>query len=740
MYYCETYGRNGKLYRAEIAAGDSAATPLTLAADGLKITINGSEDVFEPLVCCGATITVHTAEDLTPIYSGTAQGVPVTITEEGLPIFCGFVTPCMYSQPLTARASDVAIECVDCLSTLKNIDYTTAEALPSFESYIRRACELAGGGVFALEPFIRGSYNVQLSDMAVADANWYDESGEPMKWSEVLTHVLRYADLRMVAHGARVLVECVRETVCAEQVALDDMTFNDSMSLSLSEVYNRVRATVSLYSDDSVVPQLWDGAKQNRNDNVGLNRFNEVVSYDKDKMARYYFRMYHNDAAKLYEDNGGVVPGEVANNSVIFGTKYNKVGGWMVRTSSLVWDKDKEADDYGESNAILSDLSSADHLIIGRANSLAALDDALLAAMRLGDKGVGDVPAWYSRAEDVGQQKVAQISDKRERVFAGDYTLVLSAKVRYSWFAAPTEQPAIGAGGDKYDVAKAVAKKFYNQGDSVPQSTMYLPFMLTIGNKSWYGDNLANTDEAAAGEWRDAGAVITTSRAYIAVDDTVRYKATYTDEVLRMQQLVVRNNVSWDENIGVRGLKIPITSADELAGPITLALYAPPSPVRGLCQWIFVDDLKLVIKRTDTAGIDEVLDDIEVSGDVEYVNVIDEANAIDGPTIDFKVGTDVGRDFCRGAVVNTADGYRYLGAVTHNVDGDEQLPEEHVLAAYVEQNSEPREVISGTVRRHLASAMHGYRSEARGKDYMVTKATIDLADTSSEIQLTETVY
>ena len=202
------------------------------------------------------------------------------------------------------------------------------------------------------------------------------------------------------------------------------------------------------------------------------------------------------------------------------------------------------------------------------------------------------------------------------------------------------------------------------------------------------------------------------------------------------KQFIIRNNVRWDTGIDVRGLMIPISAADMLAGTMELEILTPSSPIEGCVQYLYIEDLKLTICRLADDGLKAVIDD-NSEDDVCYQNVADEESVKDTDELQLKVATDAGRKYSRGAVVRVGNSLGYVGQLTSSISGDTMLAEEHLIASRVEQYKQPRNVLEGRLRNTVVDWTNGAKSANLGKKYVVAGAAIDLDNSESKVKLVE---
>lgn len=754
-YTITTVGKNNKVYKAVVVTGGDASTEkeLTLVSGGMTLTLKDDEDVFAPIKSTSASITVRTVEDLTDVYSVDAFHSAVCITEDDVVIFRGYVAPLQLSQPWAARATEVEIECVDAINILQYVDFAEfGKPLPSFVEYLKEACHIVSIDN-TLRLRITESYDVSLSKMAVSVGNWFDEDNEPCKWSDVLKELMKFANMSLMMYGDDVIVcdsRWLGKTARVDNGAqvstplqrLDELSFEgNSITRSLTEVYNRVKVSVSLYSDDAAMPELFD--KETTKPVGGYGDTSLTYNYDKDTLKKEYYTFYKQKGVSCYGTNLPGLSWVSTEDDNDVDKVCGKVGAWLVKGTSIKWPKSYGDEASVNSRILVNDDTERAMLLINKYNSM-----------------VNDYDDTKHRQALVyADKEVCEIADENYRVYAGDYALVLSGKVTYSPELTPKQAASLPTSltqTNAYnDMLKRARTRYYggDMGMGARTQASYITMMLKIGDKYWKNDNIYNEEGSMQGEWTTEPS---TFKAYMALDDNVRYHVDIYGEKevrkagqdvvlygidkgewLNNKSFIIRNNISWTSGIDGKGLAIPIKASDLIAGKLTLTIFMPASPYKGVVQWIMLEDLKLNLVRVGENGVAAAIADDD-DDDVEYSNVADGSSVRDSEDIDLKVATDVGRKYSRGAVVQLGDGYSYIGKLKSAITGTGgQVAEEHLIESRVNQYNKPNEVLSGTLRNCVVDWSRGMASTALGKKYIVTGASIDLDRSKSDVKLIE---
>lgn len=135
---------NNKLYQVDIITNNDStqSTQLTFSGEPFKVDLNGDKLIYEPLKLSNATAGLIVDDYYFDIYSSTAQGTKLTLTnlENNTVEWVGYVTPNIYTQGFEQELEDLQIEAIDGLSTLDNFQYQQIDPenkrVKSFEDII----------------------------------------------------------------------------------------------------------------------------------------------------------------------------------------------------------------------------------------------------------------------------------------------------------------------------------------------------------------------------------------------------------------------------------------------------------------------------------------------------------------------------------------------------------------------------------------------------------------------------
>ena len=285
---------NNKVYKVTITTNSGNQTKSVTLGGTPFVTEMDSDDkvIYCPMKYQTATVTIITPDYNFDIYSPKAQGTKVELTDESeAVVWTGYTTPNLYDMGFVEEREEVEIECIDALSTLQYIKYSTqSKDIVSFLYLIRKLLQNCNA-----YKYFYVSNNVQLQKngtatvldkLYISEENFFDkkednEVDEDVAWTmqEVLEEICQYLGLTAVADGDSVYfldydaIRHGRNTYYKYSVdddsapTLETISFSKTIkaedysesgaTLSLDNVYNKVSVQADLYTFDSVLPDLF---------------------------------------------------------------------------------------------------------------------------------------------------------------------------------------------------------------------------------------------------------------------------------------------------------------------------------------------------------------------------------------------------------------------------------------------------------------------------------------------------
>ena len=281
-------------------ASNDTTTNITLGADPFITTMDSGDDsIYKPMKCTGAAIQVVTEGYLFDIYSATAHGTKVELRNStNLLEWVGFATPNLYDMGYNAIET-IEIECIDGLSTLQYIKYTTvgdSKAICSFRQiidHILQQCHCYADFNVSRAMGVSGQNGPLLDNLYISESNFFDTKSDELKsdndvaWTcqDVLEQLAQYIGCSVMASGNHVYFvdyDAVlagngttywhhysigssaapsATTVSQPPYAIATGSYYENgAKLSIGDVMNKVTVKCTLNDYDDVLPDLFDGA------------------------------------------------------------------------------------------------------------------------------------------------------------------------------------------------------------------------------------------------------------------------------------------------------------------------------------------------------------------------------------------------------------------------------------------------------------------------------------------------
>lgn len=283
------------LYQVKITTSTGTAqsnitlggTPFTTEMD------DNQETLYKPVKYQSATATILTKDYNFDIYSAKAQGTKVELLNDtGKVLWTGYATPNLYDMGFNEESEEVEIECIDALSTLQYIKYSsTNKSVVTFLDIIRKVLKSCNA-----YNYFYVSNNTQLTDngtatildkLYISENNFFekkedDETDDDVAWTnqEVLEEICQYLGLTAIADGDSVYFldyDAIKNGMnsyykyavnTTATPTLETISYNKTItasdysesgsSLSLDNVYNKVSIKDDLYTFDTIIPDMYD--------------------------------------------------------------------------------------------------------------------------------------------------------------------------------------------------------------------------------------------------------------------------------------------------------------------------------------------------------------------------------------------------------------------------------------------------------------------------------------------------
>lgn len=212
---------NGVTYDIEIETekGSNNGTFL-LSGDPLNSSMDSDgKTLYAPIKCSAMTVSILTKDMPFDLYSGSAMGTKVNVKEDNKYIFKGFLTPCAYSMGFDNEIEEIQLECVDGISALKEIPYTTPKKeIKTFISIIFNCLKQCNCYKYLyindnVQFTASGSESV-LEKIRITEQNFHDKKDSDlqpdvdvaMSCYEVLFEIMQYFGYTLIADGENVYI------------------------------------------------------------------------------------------------------------------------------------------------------------------------------------------------------------------------------------------------------------------------------------------------------------------------------------------------------------------------------------------------------------------------------------------------------------------------------------------------------------------------------------------------------
>lgn len=526
-------------YKVIIDTGGTGETEIILGSNPFTVNWEGSETIYKPLKLSGASISIVTNSYLFDIYNPTANGTKVQLFKNNTELeWSGYLEPNLYNQDFNKEFETIELNAIDSLSTLEYYKYETdKKSIASFLDIICKALNIVSGDYIKI--FESKSNNLSISQIYISERNFYDEDGNPMTYKEILEQIMTYLGYSMIAYKNSIYIldyDAIKSgvnsynifqssdnfntytTTTGELIDSKNVTSNDvtetGASLSLDEVFNKVKIECSLYSFNSLLPDIWDGLT-NYAGNWNTTEKNQFVhTVDNTQYTRnHFYKYYLNPNYKSYYYNKStwadvelptfVLPVVRTNGDILYNFIKENIGATIVKYVNYKADE------------IVPSLEFDNYIIIHR---------------HLG------LPPSDGISKKVFELKAGSIPDAS---FYGNYFLVISGDTLWD---------------DRADCIY-IDPDYQPSDDSFNENDLKLICKLKVGNKYWNGNSWSTYDQG--GFW-------------IPFKNTEENNDHYLNK-----WFPIKNTVSYTDEIDGNGYAIPIKESDSLFGEVEFTLYTP---------------------------------------------------------------------------------------------------------------------------------------------------------------------
>lgn len=727
----------GRTFRLEVVTNDdiSSSSVLTMSGDSpVVIKYEGdSDNIYKPIKYSSLTFKILVNDYLFDFFASTAMQNKVKLfdTTGGINslIWQGYITPNLYSNGYESELEEMTVECVDDLAVLKYIDYQpnngtkdVVDIKDIIVKYLNRDYV-----IFANNPwkFNNGKNNIIIIYSAkINEQNFFDEDNKPEKVSDVLEQICQYFNLTLTTYYS----DGQLFYVFFDYDYLKNMEkFNNAMSLtgsnwdynghsdstiydteifsgkidinhnsyaengqtiSLGEVYSKVSLKDSLYSYDSIIPEVFDDEKLT---NIGSGWSDTTIIHNvtDDYWLRYYtsttyrqnFYQITHVPPTSYNMGIGFTDVSVDNNHRNWDGSHQYIGAWIER----------QAFKYGNNNQPMNKLSLSDYIV-------------LYGDYSAGLNGLKNPQQMFDNMVKNLEQFCPILSVNYEnlptQILGGNSTYIvingscLFDRQNVQWIPQTPTKGQIRNHGYAY------------------RSELYVTCRLQIGNLYYTNMDTWNPDnapEGVSGQW-----VTTPSnfRLYFTDDKKISLNDKNNKISADDVDLQVYNNIIWQMNIDEDGYAIKLPSA--VNGKVIFSFFPPHNVWRGQDN-LFENTISAFIKNFKIKTV--VATDANTSAkdydkDTEYTVTINNNFINEKKLDDFKICTFDNKKIsyscpvCDSFMTIPSSNNSYemvmIDKVNDNIFNTNLRPEQHAIERYISQYGTPTITLNLSLKDYIS--------------------------------------
>lgn len=277
---------------------DSSTKEIILGPQPFKVEYNGSDqNIYTPIKSSSATIQIVSNPMYFDLYSSTAKQNRVELRNENSLKWVGYTTPNAYSTPFAHENETYEVEALDALGILQYFKYKEQNtAQPSEKTFVSFThlintifSSVNDSSVYnnvisewcipSTVKISGYSHSVPITDLLyISEQNFYNEEGEAMKLSEVLSEVCKYLGLTAMCMNRIIYFidydaientkyyiytvgndQYTGTTTRGNLVEIRKEHYRSSgTTISLDNVYNKVKVKDSLYKVETIMPKMFE--------------------------------------------------------------------------------------------------------------------------------------------------------------------------------------------------------------------------------------------------------------------------------------------------------------------------------------------------------------------------------------------------------------------------------------------------------------------------------------------------
>lgn len=722
-------------------------TELTGAESPFVVDVSDEQFLYTPTRFSGATLNIVGSDYLQDLFSTDYQMSKVDLYKGSRLMWTGFITPDTYSQEYDAHIFELGIECISALSTLEYVDFSMTQATPTFKEILLECINKSKGSYTNV--YIPNTYNVDLSELSVSRANFFDEDDKPMTLKECLEEICKYlgwtctdmngyvcfVDVDYISRGFTEYTDLLTGKVVdlSSNIDVASIVSKDSANtMSMIGGYNKVNVIDSDYEPDSdfLFPELdkvkgdplgstqraasKDGSYIMRDDN-GKSKYGDI---------RYYYRFFTSPKVKLtrynYSNGNWVVDNSDSLTSAGARILYQATADQEDKPTSLNWEPmyeiklfdgidSPEVEYLGFDEFLYKDCK--DYRRYRPTNWNTYLDGYHIEPV---NNTISNISGLL--------KKTIEYESPAHIIFPSDTYVGISYKMMLTPLKPNIENYKYG----KYNIVNAFRGTPYDLSvdkkldkntlgklvEDIDEHSKYyfIPMKLQIGDMYWNGS-----------DWtRDSNSVF---RVHADVDK---------DTKLLGNWLNVKNTNSYEINLDGVDEAYVIPLFNGLNGKVKLTLYVPYFEM----PWqsknnIYIKDLKIKVGRS-TSFWD--LDKNENKKDTKYTNVVNDKFVNEAEDIELKLTSDNESVLSLSKVAFNNEVIKMLSSKLFDTA---MLPEKQIINRIVNQYNKPKVSLLYNVENSIDAYSLLSNKYMSGKKFIYTGGQIDYVSNSIECNMIE---
>lgn len=767
-----------RVYKVTITTNSGNQTKtVTLGASPFVTEMDSDKKmIYSPVKYQSATVAIITPDYNFDIYSPKAQGTKVVLTDDdsGAVVWSGYATPNLYDMGFVEDREEIEIECIDALSTLQYIKYSTVKKdIVSFLYLIRKLLQACNAyNNFYVSNNIQLKKNgteAILDKLFISEENFFDkkednETDDDVAWTmqEVLEELCQYLGLTAVAEGDSVYfldydsIKHGRNTYYKYSVdddsapSLQTISFSKTITaedysesgatLSLDNVYNKVSVKADLYTFDSVLPDLFSNLINITKDYDAEIATPQQTGFDGGMYGTFIKSNIGGDNSANSNTIGVVVkPMDIKDPDMVVVKYYNSPAYKFYKYDKNGMDITDQVKglNYSESSRMCGATAAKFFVKRGKDYYSGANNDEIFEnLLKYNDVSKIDFtnyimfinPTESSVAHHIPNSQITNYPflettmNDTALVFGGEnsYIVISGSIMFHEWNYYPYP----------------VSKYWLGNSGTMKAGEGYLLCKLKWNNLFWNGTEWTETDS-------------TFKLKYIK--DNASEDDRNADNVFFKFNPIV-NNVSWKIGSSEAGQMIPLPKDKLVGGVPVLTIYKPYDPEFGnqnlqpCCMFIKDFAMKAVIADPSMGD--------NSNSDTVYSNMIDDSFVAELKDIKFRICTwDNKKPNYSAVAVKQSVGYNYLNktfnsscyagesdwtssdGVAASSEGLRQ--EEHLIYKLVNQYGSPSIILNLSLRNDNRIFGLYQNTTISGKDFIVDRMNIDYKRNKQELKLIE---